>query len=59
MKWYFLVLIDLFTSTPSTALFRTYTNSSVPWSYLFKYTYVNMAAVADCFLPFSIVVVQK
>ena len=51
MKWYCLVLIDVFISTPSTALFRTYIYSSVPWSCLFEYTYANPAAVADCFPP--------
>ena len=61
VKWYCLVLIDLFISIPSTALFRTYIYSSVPWSWVFGYTksYANPAAVADCFRPSSIVVVQK
>ena len=35
VKWYCLVLDDLFISTPSAALFRTYIYSSVPWSCLF------------------------
>ena len=59
VKWYCLVLIDLFISTPPTALFRAYIYSSVSWSCLFQYTYANPAAVADCFRPSPIVVVQK
>ena len=59
MKWYCLVLIDPFISIPPAAPFGTYIFSSVPWSCLFGYTYANQAAVADCFRPSSIVVVQK
>ena len=59
VKWYCLVLIDLFISTPPAALFGTDIFSSVPWSCLFGYTYANPAAVADCFCLSSIVVVQK
>ena len=59
VEWYCLVLIVLYISTQSTALSRTYIYSSVPWSCLFECTNANQAAVADCFRPSSIVVVQK
>ena len=34
-------------------------SSSVPWSSLFEYIYANLAAIADCFRPSSIVVAHK